>query len=264
MGIVRPVSDPVIDLQSVSKIVSRGGIHALRGAALQVRAGEIFGLLGPNGAGKSTLVKSCCRLSAQRKAEARCVGVPIGHKPTLARIGYLPEAARFADYLTASQVLDLIVVFTWVPAASRKARGKRLLEITGIAAWANKPLGSFSKGMKQRLGLAQALINDPQLVFLDEPTDGLDPVGRREVATLLKQLRQEGKTVFLNSHLLGEAERLVRSRGDSLAGDSGPAGHGGGVNVRRSAARNPRRGPGAEHPQRHGTGGDAWRLVRLR
>ncbi len=201
------MSDPVIDLQSVSKIY-RGGIHALRGAALQVRAGEIFGLLGPNGAGKSTLVKILLSIVRPTEGRGSMLGAPIGHKPTLARIGYLPEAARFADYLTASQVLDLIGGLHRVPAASRKARGKRLLEITGIAAWANKPLGSFSKGMKQRLGLAQALINDPQLVFLDEPTDGLDPVGRREVATLLKQLRQEGKTVFLNSHLLGEAERL--------------------------------------------------------
>ena len=197
----------MIDLQSVSKTY-RGGIHALRGAALQVRRGEIFGLLGPNGAGKSTLVKILLSIVRATEGRGSMLGMPIGHKPTLAKVGYLPEAARFADYLTASQVLDLIGGLHRVPSARRVARGRRLLEMTGIAAWANKPLGSFSKGMKQRLGLAQALINDPDLVFLDEPTDGLDPVGRREVATLLKQLRQEGKTVFLNSHLLGEAERI--------------------------------------------------------
>jgi ABC-2 type transport system ATP-binding protein len=201
------VSELAIDLQGVSKTYS-GGVHALRDVVMQVRDGEIFGLLGPNGAGKSTLVKILLTIVRPTRCAGTMLGKPIGHRETLARIGYLPEQARFPEYLTGRQALDFVGGLHRVPSATRQKRSDRLLEMVGLGSWGSHPLRTYSKGMKQRLGLAQALINKPGLVILDEPTDGLDPVGRREVAVVLRDLRSQGATVFLNSHLLGEAERL--------------------------------------------------------
>jgi ABC-2 type transport system ATP-binding protein len=214
---IRRVDELAIDLQGVSK--SYPGVEALRDVVMQVRDGEIFGLLGPNGAGKSTLVKILLTIVRPARCRGTMLGRPIGHRPTLEKVGYLPEAARFADYLTGAQVLDFIGGLHRVPAGKRRSRGAKLLEIVGLKDWANRRLKTYSKGMKQRLGIAQALINKPSLVILDEPTDGLDPVGRREVADVLRELRRRGTTVFLNSHLLGEAERLcdrvaILSRGE--------------------------------------------------
>ncbi|MGI8604594.1 MAG: ABC transporter ATP-binding protein [Verrucomicrobiales bacterium] len=212
------MSQLAIDLQGISKIYP-GGVEALRDVVMQVQAGEIFGLLGPNGAGKSTLVKILLTIVRPTRCAGRLLDRPIGHRETLQKVGYLPEQARFPEYLTALQVLDLIGGLGRVPGPKRKQRGLQLLEMVGLKGWERKPLRTFSKGMKQRLGLAQALISKPSLVFLDEPTDGLDPVGRREVADVLRELRRRGTTVFLNSHLLGEAERLcdrvaILSRGE--------------------------------------------------
>lgn len=201
------MTELAIDVRSVSKVY-RGRIHALKSASLQVRRGEIFGLLGPNGAGKSTLVKILLGLVKPTEASGTLLGQPLGHRPTLGRVGYLPEHAKFPEYLTAGEVLDYIGGLHRVPPSRRRSRAQELLELVGLAEAGRRPLRTFSKGMKQRLGLAQALINDPELLFLDEPTDGLDPVGRRDVAHIMRRLREQGTTVFLNSHLLGEAERL--------------------------------------------------------
>jgi ABC-2 type transport system ATP-binding protein len=183
-------------------------VHALRGIQMHVRPGEIFGLLGPNGAGKSTLVKIITTVIRATRAEGSVLGRPIGHKPTLARVGYMPENVIFPPYLSGREVLLYYAAMSRVDRPTRRRRGDELLEMVGLRDKAQFKVRTYSKGMQQRLGLAQALMNDPQLIILDEPTDGLDPVGRREVRDLLKTLRDQGRTVFLNSHLLGEAESV--------------------------------------------------------
>jgi ABC-2 type transport system ATP-binding protein len=196
-----------IDLQRVEKIY-RGKVHALRGIEMRVHRGEIFGLLGPNGAGKSTLVKIMMTVVRATSVQGSLLGNPVGHKPTLAKVGYLPEHHRMPQYLTGKQVLQFYAALAKVKAATRKKRSEELLKIVGMGDWANKKISSYSKGMLQRIGLAQALMNDPDLIALDEPTDGVDPVGRREIRDLLLALRQQGKTIFLNSHLLSELEMV--------------------------------------------------------
>jgi ABC-2 type transport system ATP-binding protein len=168
----------------------------------------VFGLLGPNGAGKSTLVKIMMTVIRPTKAAGTMLGHPIGHKPTLARVGYLPEHHRFPRYLTGRQALDFYAALAKVDRTSRKRRATELLATVGMTDWANKKISSYSKGMMQRIGLAQALMNDPHLIVLDEPTDGVDPVGRREIRDVLLQLKKQGKTIFLNSHLLSELEMV--------------------------------------------------------
>ncbi len=197
----------VVDLQEVHKTY-KGGVRALRGIEMKVRAGEIFGLLGPNGAGKSTLVKILMTVIAPTKARGALLGMPVGHKPTLARVGYLPEHHRFPDYLTGAQVVEFYGAMHGVERRTIRRRRDELLELVGMKDWAGKKVKSYSKGMRQRVGIAQALINDPALVVLDEPTDGVDPVGRRDIRAVLTSLRQRGMTVFLNSHLLSELEMV--------------------------------------------------------
>src|SRR6185312_1923410 len=150
---------------------------ALRGIDLQVRPGEIFGLLGPNGAGKSTLVKIIMTVVRPTRAEGTILGRPVGHKPTLARIGYLPENHRFPRYLTGRQTLEFFAAMTKVDRATARKRADELLETVRMQDWANTKIAMYSKGMLQRIGLAQAMVNDPDLILLDEPTDGVDPVG---------------------------------------------------------------------------------------
>jgi ABC-2 type transport system ATP-binding protein len=133
---------------------------------------------------------------------------PVGHKPTLARVGYLPENHRFPRYLTGRQTLEFFAALSGVDRKTRRRKTAELVETVGMSSWADKRVGSYSKGMMQRIGLAQALVNDPELVLLDEPTDGVDPMGRRDVRDLLLGLRERGKTVFLNSHLLSELEMV--------------------------------------------------------
>ena len=197
----------VISLECVSKVYS-GNTHALRDVSLHVGAGEIFGLLGPNGAGKSTLVKVLLTVVKPTVARGEMLGKPIGDKKTLARVGYLPEQHRLAPYLTARQAVEFVAALSGVDRATRKKRAAELLDRVGLSKWMDRRVNVFSKGMRQRAGLAAALVNDPQIVFLDEPTDGVDPVGRVEIRDLLIQMRREGRTVFLNSHLLGEAEQV--------------------------------------------------------
>ncbi|MDX2130637.1 MAG: ABC transporter ATP-binding protein [Planctomycetota bacterium] len=200
-------SDWAIDLTHVDKKY-RGKVHALRGIDMRVRRGEVFGLLGPNGAGKSTLVKILMTVISPSRADGTVLGRPVGHKGSLANIGYLPEHHKFPEYLTGGQVLDFYGALSGVPRAERRARAPELLELVGMTAWAKTKVKQYSKGMRQRIGIAQALMNDPELVILDEPTDGVDPVGRRDIRGMVQRLKERGKTVFLNSHLLSELEMV--------------------------------------------------------
>ena len=168
--------------------------------------GEIFGLLGPNGAGKSTLVKILMTVIHASECSGTMLGKQIGHRQTLENVGYLPEHHRFPYYLTGKQVLHHYGALSNVQRKERQSRATSLLSRLGLCGWENKKVSSYSKGMLQRLGIAQALMNDPKLLILDEPTDGVDPVGRREIRDLLAELKEEGKAVFLNSHLLSELE----------------------------------------------------------
>ena len=197
----------MIDIQDVEKTY-KGKIHALRGVNLNVREGEIFGLLGPNGAGKSTLVKILMTVIHPSRISGTMLNKPIGNRNALTQVGYLPEHHRFPQYLTAMQVLQFYGALGKVSKDIRSKRGAELLDRLGLRGWENKKVNAFSKGMLQRLGIALALINDPKLVLLDEPTDGVDPAGRKEIRDLLLELKQEGRAVFLNSHLLSELEMV--------------------------------------------------------
>ena len=196
-----------IDLRDVAKRY-RGRIDALRGIEMHVRRGEVFGLLGPNGAGKSTLVKIIMTIVRATRAAGTVLGKRIGDKGTLGRIGYLPENHRFPRYLTGRQIVEFFGAMAKVDRSTRKKRAAELIELVGMKDAADRKVGTYSKGMAQRIGLAQALVNDPDLVLLDEPTDGVDPIGRRDIRDVLVRLRGEGKTVFINSHLLSELEMI--------------------------------------------------------
>ncbi|MGQ0627305.1 MAG: ABC transporter ATP-binding protein [Phycisphaerales bacterium] len=197
----------VINITQASKTY-RGPIHALRGVDLQVHRGEIFGLLGPNGAGKSTLVKILMTVIRPTACRGTMLGNPVGHKATLRRIGYLPEHHRFPEYLTGRQVLDFYGALCGVAKADRQRRADELLELVGLKDWQHTRVRQYSKGMRQRCGIAQALMNDPELVILDEPTDGVDPVGRRDIRNVLLEAKRRGKSVVVNSHLLSELEMV--------------------------------------------------------
>ena len=199
---------PVIDLSHVRKVY-RGRIEALRDVSLSVPRGCVFGLLGPNGAGKSTLVKILTTIIKATACEGSLLGHPVGHKPTLRRVGYLPEQVRFPSYLTGEQVIEYAAGLGGVPVSRMRDGMGQLLERVRMTDWSRRRFGTYSKGMKQRIGIAQALINDPELVFLDEPTDGVDPEGRRDIRHLVGELRAEGRTVFINTHLLSELEQVA-------------------------------------------------------
>ena len=206
-----------IDIKDVTKTY-RGKVHALRNVSLEVMEGEIFGLLGPNGAGKSTLVKIMMTVTNATKVSGEMLGHPIGHTQTLQHVGYLPEHHLFPHYLTGNQVLHFYGALGKVPRKTRVARAGRLLDRLGLSGWERRKVSTYSKGMQQRLGIAQSLINDPSLLILDEPTDGVDPVGRREILDLLAELRSEGRAVFLNSHLLSELEMVCDRVGIMVKG----------------------------------------------
>lgn len=199
--------EAVIDVQGVEKMYRRK-VHALRGVDLRVGAGEIFGLLGPNGAGKSTLVKVLLTVIRATKCQGTLLGSKVGDKGVLSQVGYLPEHHNFPKYLTSKQLLRHFGAMSGVERATRNRKADELLEVVGMKDWENAKLGSYSKGMRQRVGLAQALMNDPKLVILDEPTDGVDPIGRKDIREVLIRLKDEGRTVFLNSHLLSELEMV--------------------------------------------------------
>jgi ABC-2 type transport system ATP-binding protein len=173
---------------------------------LQVEQGEVFGFLGPNGAGKTTSIKMLLGLAKPTSGEARLLGQPIGDPQSRSRVGFLPEHFRFHDWLNGREFLDLHAQLYGLGEAERKERIPALLKRVGLEEHATKKLRGYSKGMLQRVGLAQALLNRPAVVFLDEPTSGLDPIGRILVRDIIRELREEGTTVFLNSHLLSEVE----------------------------------------------------------
>jgi ABC-2 type transport system ATP-binding protein len=183
-------------------------VTALQDFSVTVEKGEIFGLLGPNGAGKTTFIKILLGLVHATAGKASILGVPLPSVKVRERIGYLPENHRYPNYLTGEQVMQLFGGLSGMSSRSITARTGELLRLVGMEQWSHMKVRKYSKGMMQRLGLAQALINNPDVVFLDEPTDGVDPVGRKEIREILKQLRSEGKTVFLNSHLLSEVELI--------------------------------------------------------
>ncbi len=194
----------VIETSRLSK--SFGEKVAVRDLTLQVCRGEVFGFLGPNGAGKTTAVKMLLGLIQPSAGEGRLFGQPLGQPEIRRRVGFLPEHFRFHDWLTAAEFLKLHADLYHMPHDAIQTRIPELLALVGLEEFAAKKLRIFSKGMLQRIGLAQALLNYPELVILDEPTSGLDPVGRRLVRDIIRELRQKGTTVFLNSHLLSEVE----------------------------------------------------------
>ena len=183
-----------------------GSKVAVAGLTLEVARGEVFGFLGPNGAGKSTSVKMLLGLVKPTAGAARVLGSRLGDVAVRRKLGFLPEHFRFHDWLTAAEFLDLHGRLYQMAPARLRERAGALLELVGLAAHGQKRLRDFSKGMLQRIGLAQALLNDPELVFLDEPTSGLDPLGRRLVREIIRDQRSRGAAVFLNSHLLSEVE----------------------------------------------------------
>lgn len=194
----------VIETQGLRK--DFGERTAVADLSLQVPRGETFGFLGPNGAGKSTSVKMLLGLVKPTGGQAQVLGHIPGERHALARIGFLPEHFRFHPWLEAEEFLDLHGRLYFMSAEARRARIPQVLELVGLSEHRRRPIAGFSKGMLQRIGLAQALLNDPELIFLDEPTSALDPFGRILVRSIMAQLKSEGKTIFLNSHLLGEVE----------------------------------------------------------
>jgi ABC-2 type transport system ATP-binding protein len=197
-----------------------GKIEALRGVGLEVAPGELFGLLGPNGAGKSTLVKIACGLVRASAGSAEIDGAPAGSPAAHSALGYLAELFRFPEWLTADELLALHQQLGG--SAGGAAERAELLSLVGLAEAADRRVGAMSKGMQQRLGIAQAMVGSPRLLLLDEPTSALDPAGRRTVRTLLEELRSRGVAVLLNSHLLSEVELVcdrvaIISRGEVVA-----------------------------------------------
>ncbi len=182
--------------------------RALDSLTLTVESGEVFGFLGPNGAGKSTTLKLLMQLIYPSSGSARILGKPVGDVEVRRRIGFLAENPYYYDYLTAEEVLTYFARLFGLPAADVARRVSSILDDVGIGAERRMKLRSFSKGMLQRVGLAQALINDPEIVFLDEPMSGLDPLGRRHVRDVILRLRARGATVFFSSHILSDAETL--------------------------------------------------------
>ncbi len=179
---------------------------AVKGLTLQVSQGEVFGFLGPNGAGKTTSIKMLLGLVTPTSGNARLLGAPLGDRAMLRKMGFLPEHFRFQEWLSAAEFLELHGRLYGMQPHDLRRRIDELLERVGLSDFRGKYLRTFSKGMLQRIGLAQALLNRPRLVFLDEPTSGLDPVGRRLVRDIIRELREQGTSVFLNSHLLSEIE----------------------------------------------------------
>lgn len=219
--------DYAVEIKNLSKDYETGfwkkkRVRALDDLTLNVRPGQIFGFLGGNGAGKTTTIKTLMRLIFPTEGSAKILGHDIADVQMHRRIGYCPENPYFYDYLTARELMDYFGELFGFDAATRKAKTEELLTIVGLEEkdW-KRQLRKFSKGMLQRVGLAQSLINDPEIVFLDEPMSGLDPIGRREIRELISSLRDKGTTVFMSTHILSDIEALCDEvailRGGKLA-----------------------------------------------
>jgi ABC-2 type transport system ATP-binding protein len=200
----------VIETQNLTKVYSdfwgRSKVRALKGLDLEVRKGEVFGLLGPNGSGKSTTIKLLLGLLFPSGGRATIFGKPTTEVSKNERIGYLPEESYLYRFLTAEETLDFYGRLFDMPSSVRRDRAAQLIEKVGLKWARRRPLKEYSKGMTRRIGLAQALINDPDLVLLDEPTSGLDPLGTREMKDLILELKEQGKTVVMCSHLLADVQ----------------------------------------------------------
>ncbi len=203
------MAGPVLSVSGLTKRFRK--FEALVGVNLSVEPGTVFSLLGQNGAGKTTLIKVLLGILKPSEGSAQVLGFPVGSVQARRKIGYLPEDHRFPEYHTGPSLLEFYGGLQGIPRHERRKRIGYWLDRVGLAGRETVRIRGYSKGMKQRIGLAQALIHDPDLVFLDEPTDGVDPVGRREIRDLMLDLKRMGKTLFLNSHLLGEVE-LVSDR----------------------------------------------------
>jgi ABC-2 type transport system ATP-binding protein len=206
---------PAIRIEDLTKDYAIGfwrrrPYRALDRLTLEIAQGEVFGFLGPNGAGKTTTLKLLMQLIYPTSGRAEILGRPVGDMASRQRIGYLPENPSFYDYLTAEELLGYFGQLFGYGAAERRKRVSTLLDQVGIGAERRLQLRKFSKGMIQRVGIAQALLNDPEVIFLDEPMSGLDPLGRRDVRSLILELRDQGRTVFFSSHILADAEALCR------------------------------------------------------
>jgi len=199
-------SDPAIETIGLSKRYGR--TIALGGLTMRVPRGQVFGFLGPNGAGKTTAVKLLLGLARPSGGSGRLLGAPLGDRPSRRRVGYLPELFRYQPWLTARDVLGLHADLVHIERAARAGAIDEALGIVGLTERGGDRVGTFSKGMQQRLGLGVALLGRPEVVFLDEPTSALDPIGRLDVRSIIHDLRDRGTTVFLNSHLLTEVERV--------------------------------------------------------
>jgi ABC-2 type transport system ATP-binding protein len=202
-----------IEIQNLTKDYKLGFARnrlkrALDALTLQVESGEIYGLLGPNGAGKSTTLKILFRLIFPTSGTARILGRDVRDASLRAQVGFLPENPSFYDHLSAEEFMMFAASLHGLTASEARRRTRELLERAGLSDSKSLRIRKYSKGMVQRLGIAQALINDPEVVFLDEPMSGLDPLGRRDVRALILDLRQEGKTVFFSTHILSDAETL--------------------------------------------------------
>jgi ABC-2 type transport system ATP-binding protein len=199
----------VVDLAKTYRTpFRRKRVDALRGVSFEVRRGEIFGFLGPNGAGKTTTIRCLMGLIRASAGKAKLLGKAVPSREARGHVGFLPEAPYFYDYLTVAELLDLAGRLFGLDAATRKKRADELIAKVGLDRARGQSLKKFSKGMLQRAGLAQALINDPDLVVFDEPMSGLDPIGRKEVRDLILELRDAGKTVFFSTHILADVESI--------------------------------------------------------
>ena len=220
---------PAIRIEELTKDYAVGfwrkrRYRALDRLSLEIERGEVFGFLGPNGAGKTTTLKLLMQLIFPTSGRAEILGRPVGDVPTRRRIGYLPENPSFYDHLTAEELLSYFAGLFGFNAAERRRRVKGLLDRVGLGAERRLQLRKYSKGMVQRVGIAQALLNDPDVIFLDEPMSGLDPLGRRDIRTLILELRDQGRTIFFSSHILTDAEALCSRVGIVVGGRLATAG----------------------------------------
>lgn len=217
---------PVIETKNLSKVYSakfsKQTVNALNDFTFNVEQGEIFGLLGPNGAGKTTLIKILLAITFPTNGSAKLFGTDVKNYKAKTKVGYLPENHKFPSYLTGEQVLGYYGQLSGMKEGSAMTkRIDEMLAMMNLKEWRNTKIKKYSKGMMQKLGLAQAMLSEPDLIFLDEPTDGVDPIGRKEIRDILSAIKAKGKTIFLNSHLLSEVEMIcdrvaILNKGDLI------------------------------------------------